>query len=126
MTWMHGIVVDLEIALEGYHKRSALHGPRAREQAIQGTADGRCSSAGARRGTRPPRAAAPQLGRERRRQTRLGRRAVSSRGRAGAGALGELKAHARGNRGPEAGAEGDSGGHRIVTRHMLRQVARAA
>jgi hypothetical protein len=28
MTWMHSLVVDLEIALEGYHKRSALHGTR--------------------------------------------------------------------------------------------------
>jgi hypothetical protein len=28
MTWMHGIALDLEIALEGYHKRSALHGTR--------------------------------------------------------------------------------------------------
>lgn len=28
MTWMHGIALDLEIALEGYHKRSAIHGTR--------------------------------------------------------------------------------------------------
>jgi hypothetical protein len=28
MTWIHGLVTDLEIALEGYHKRSALHDTR--------------------------------------------------------------------------------------------------
>jgi hypothetical protein len=28
MTWIHGLVQDLEIALEGYHKRSALHDTR--------------------------------------------------------------------------------------------------
>jgi hypothetical protein len=28
VTWLHGLVVDLELALEGYHKRSALHGTR--------------------------------------------------------------------------------------------------
>ncbi|WP_394827369.1 hypothetical protein [Pendulispora albinea] len=26
MTWIHGIVADLEAALDGYHRRSALHG----------------------------------------------------------------------------------------------------